>query len=599
MCKIDYLGTGVCASGLERRYVSFYPEGRLDLYAALVEGRVPVTPAVLEIADSCDECGICEMQCYFVTGLRPGSVLCRLKQFVAEFRASGGAVQPNPEDEVLRELRAIVGEPWASNDPAIRLTYGQDPNPVPPKIPGYVVLPGSAEEVARLLSFLNGRGIPWAARGNGTNILGFALSEGVVIDLNRMQEMVFNEANWSVRIGPGVSAFELQRAAKERGFRVNVAEPAALVISAIMCSGILSLFGTSYGSCADSLIDAQFIDPTGQPFSMNQKQGPNLFAFDPRDQQSPGICVGAEVKLHPVLEDEEGVLVPFTTFAEGIEFARECARRRIGIAVGVLGLEYVASFMAPTQELARDFKEILGKRLGMECLVLVLGDCFAIGSVRIMGYPLIDQRLFRILNLGLANLGSAPWLDLLTEMQQEEPFAYLKAEGFTDLAETALGSSPKELSRSVEPDLQHRHEQLYGRPELTDLVWLNTFRITSSRIGREKHFSPVLLYLPLEPALIGEFCADLQRIGREAGIKNEIGFITPVDGGKRCILEFDYYADQCDTEEITRLKRALQQAGALIEEYSERTGTLRWIRYLLYQGFCRQENMLYGPVPKG
>ena len=41
MCKIDFLGSGVCASGLEKHYVSFYPEGRMDLYAALAENDDP------------------------------------------------------------------------------------------------------------------------------------------------------------------------------------------------------------------------------------------------------------------------------------------------------------------------------------------------------------------------------------------------------------------------------------------------------------------------------------------------------------------------------------------------------------------------------
>ena len=37
MCKIDFLGNGVCPSGLEKHYVSYYPQGRMDLYAALAE----------------------------------------------------------------------------------------------------------------------------------------------------------------------------------------------------------------------------------------------------------------------------------------------------------------------------------------------------------------------------------------------------------------------------------------------------------------------------------------------------------------------------------------------------------------------------------
>ena len=35
MCKIDFLGTGLCPSGARKHYVSYYPQGRMDIYNAL------------------------------------------------------------------------------------------------------------------------------------------------------------------------------------------------------------------------------------------------------------------------------------------------------------------------------------------------------------------------------------------------------------------------------------------------------------------------------------------------------------------------------------------------------------------------------------
>lgn len=600
MCKVDFLGTGVCASGPERGFVAFYPQGRMDLYAALREGRAPVTTGALAVAESCDLCGKCDYQCYFVTGMRPTRVMRALKEHVAAYVEAGGDVEPEAKDALLDRIREIVGEPWATNDPAIAVTYSHDPSPIAvPRIPAYVVLPGSAHEVAALLRLFKEEEVSWTARGNGSNILGFELGEGAIIDLNRMRELSFDEKNWSVRIGPGVSAFELQRAAVDRGYRVHVAEPAALVLASIMCSGILSLFATSYGTSAEGVLDACFVAPDGSSFSMNQKEGPNLFAFAPAPQTTPGICVSADLKLHPMTDDEEGALIPCSTLAEGLEISRELAQRRIGFAVGVLGIEYVASFMSPTQELAGQVKSVLGDSLGMACLVLVLGDSYAMGSLKQMGHPLIDQRLFRALNLGLPDLASAPWLDLLPQLSQDEPFGYLKAEGFAELAETALAPTPERLAQTVDPELREFYERLYARPELTDLVWLNMFRLTSSRIGREKHFFPILLYLPLEAELIGELCARFEAIAQPRGIKHEVGFVTPIDSGKRCIFEYDYYVDQCDAEEIARVREAVAEVAAVIDEVGARTGTLRWMRYVLYQGFCRMENLLYTEVPRG
>ena len=82
MCKIDYLGTGLCPPGRRHHFVSYYPQGRMDLYAALSDGLVPVTEGLVHIADTCTLCGICDLQCHFVTGLRPFPVMRALKDRV-------------------------------------------------------------------------------------------------------------------------------------------------------------------------------------------------------------------------------------------------------------------------------------------------------------------------------------------------------------------------------------------------------------------------------------------------------------------------------------------------------------------------------------
>ena len=92
MCKIDFLGSGVCASGLEKHYVSFYPEGRMDLYAALAENAIPITEKCVEIADSCNLCGQCDYQCYFVNEMRPSKVMRALKDHVGAHVKNGGKI---------------------------------------------------------------------------------------------------------------------------------------------------------------------------------------------------------------------------------------------------------------------------------------------------------------------------------------------------------------------------------------------------------------------------------------------------------------------------------------------------------------------------
>ena len=594
MCKIDFLGSGVCTPGQERHYVSYFPEGRMSLYAALVEGRIPVTEKALEIAESCTLCDKCDYQCYFVTELRPSRVMEALKKYIADYLQKGGVVEKAGEDPVLREIRGIVGNEWASNDKAIAVTYSHDPFPLSgPKMPAYVVLPGTREEVAALLRLLGERNIPWAVRGNGSQNAGLVLSEGAVIDLHRMQDIVFDEKNWAVRVGPGVPAFDLQREAFKRGYRVNVAEPAAMVCANVICSGIFSTFMPAYGTAADNFIDAEVVDAGGSTYRLSEKGAPNLFAFKQADQPSPGICTAVSVKLHPMTDDETGLLVPFDTLEKAIDFSRECAIRRIGLAIGVLASEYISTFLAPTMHAASEVKDVFENKLGMPYLVLVIGDKYAAQSVAAMGHPAIDQRLFRALALGLRSLRSARWLDVLSEFSTGEPYAYLKVKGFADVAEAALAPSPAGHVESMDPDLRPFYERVYARREMTDLVWLNMFRILSSRMGREKQFFVNIIYMPLESALIGEISEKFGSIAGRHGLKNALGFITPIDGGKRCLLEYDYFFDQTDQDEISRVRQAAMEAGGVVMDYAARLGTIRWIRHVVNQGFSRKENLLY------
>ncbi len=596
MCKIDFLGSGVCLSGLEKHYASFYPVGRMDLYAAIAEDTIPVTEKCVEIAESCNLCGKCDYQCYYVNEMRPSKVMKALKDHIGAYLKSGGEIFQSEDDTILTEIKGIVGDYWATGDPAVRIAYHHDLCPhVTFKMPEYVVMPNSNEEISSIIKLLNKNNIPYVVRGNGASSHGLVFSEGVILDLGRMKTIDFNEKNWSVKVGPGIASFDLQQEAKKRGYRVHSAEPAALVCANIMTSGLLSLFSTTYGISADNYIDAEFIARDGSFFNLNDITSPNLFSYNNSnsEQEAFAICVSVSMKLHPVTDDEGGILVPFQTLESAIDFARDCAIRHIGLAIGILGSEFISSFIAPTKKLATEAKNVFVDKLAMPYLVLFIGDQYALRSVREMGFPAIDQKLFKTLFQGLSALNSAEWLSLLKELSDDEPFSYLKLVQFPELAETALAPSPAQLAKNIDPDLRHFFEKLYSRPEMNDLVWLNTFRIQSSRCCREKPFVALVLYLPIDKALIAEIQDGLRDIAQKHHLKNEFGFITPFDNGKRCVWEYDYYFDHNNPAEVSRIQQATYEAGNLLDEYSVKTGTIRQVRYNVNQGCCRKENLLY------
>jgi hypothetical protein len=596
MCKIDYLGTGLCASGKDNHYVSYFPQGRMDIYDALAKGLIPITRGLKEIVDSCDLCGICDKQCHFVTGMRPVQVMKALKQHVRDWIDQGKAVLQVESDPDLDALRGIVGQKWAANDPAILVTYANDPFPLAEMLmPRYVALPGTTEEVAALVRFSNARNIPYVVRGNGGSVFGFVFSEGLVMDMHRMKGIEIDAENWTALVEPGVTSFELQQEAVKYGFRVNTAEPAATVCGNIICTGLFSTWSNVYGMNADTFVDMEFVGPNGNIFQLNEPTAPNAFCFENKLTPSPGICTRAHVRLHPTTEDEEGLIVPFSNFEEAATFAREMSKRRIGLAIGVLGGHYLSTFMSPSADLAAEIRSCLTDAIGLRYAVLLIGDRFAREAVMSMHESVIDSELFRMFMLGLPRLADDEWINLVSGMDGDQPpYEILLRKEMRPVLDAVLRPSPEIAAGKVDEDLRKFYRNLYARPEMTDMVWLNMFRILSARMSRHKHMFAFLIYVPMDRVdVIEQLCSELGRIADTHGIDHDFGFLTPLDMGKRGILEYDYYIDHQDALEKEKIGKAMVEFEPYLDNLSAETKGVKWLKYIFSQGCARKEAFLY------
>jgi len=597
MCKIDFLKTGLCPSGPKKHYVSYYPQGRMDICNALAHDLLPLTQGLVDIADTCTLCGICDKQCHFVTGMRPTTAMKALKDHVETLLKEGKKIEIVKEDAVLKRLRDIVGGEWATNDPAILAAYSNDPFPLKDmQMPGYVVLPSSTDEVVKIVNLANEFGLPYVVRGNGGSVFGIVFSDGMVIDMNRMKSIVIDKGNCVAIVEPGATSFDVQREVYKHGFRVNVAEPAATLCGNIICTGIFSTWSNAYGVAADNLVNAEFVDDRGNIFHLADESAPNLFAF--RDQimpPPPAICTKAYVRMYPTTEDEEGLLVPFAHFDDAVSFARELSKRRIGLALAVLGDHYLSTFMSPTAHLADKVKTCLTSALGIGAVVLIVGDQYAREAVQKMAPTIIDNKLFRMLMLGLPNLVEDKWTNMLCDFEGDRyPYEILCKEEMYPLIEAALSPSPETLASVVDDDLRDFYTQLYARPEMTDLVWLNMFRIVSSRMARHKHVVAFILYVPLEQIeRINEINTMFKEVGDRHGIDNAYGFLTPMDFGKRAVLEYDYYIDQTDKSDAERIGKAMAELGPMLEKLRADIKGIETMQYILSQGCARKEHFLY------
>jgi hypothetical protein len=295
-------------------------------------------------------------------------------------------------------------------------------------------------------------------------------------------------------------------------------------------------------------------------------------------------------------DDEEGVLVPFSSFEEALGLAEELNKRQIGFGIGILGTQYTSAFIAPTKALARQLKEVFPEKLEINYLVLVLGDRYAIESVRKMtGNRVIDQGLFRTLLLGSPRLAEDRLSSLFEDFQSDKPnYDILCRPEARPVIEAALDPSPKTLAEAVPEDMKEFYAGLYERPEMSNLVWLNMFRILSSRMGRDRAFVACIVYAPLDKKdLINSMLTTFKEVADKNGVKNSYGFVMPLDLGKRALLEYDYYFDPSVSVEVDNIRKALSEVAGYIMETSARVPGVAWIRHLVFQGFCRMEQFLY------
>jgi hypothetical protein len=523
-------------------------------------------------------------------------VMKALKDYVEGFLQQSREIKKVERDSVLDRLKGIVGEEWATNDPAILVAYANDPFPLTDlQMPRYVVLPRVSEEIIKIVELCRELGIPYVVRGNGGSVYGAVFTEGIVMDTNRMKDIEIDRENWTVTVGAGVTSFDLQQEAHRHGFRVNVAEPAATVCGNLVCTGIFSTWSSAYGIGADNLINAEFVDREGNIFHLNEKTAPNVYAFQKGVIPAPGICTQAVIPMYPDTGDEEGVFIPFAAFDQAVSFARNLSVRRIGTAIGVLGNHYVSTFMSPSADLANKARKTLEETLGIRYTVFVIGDRYARGAIKGMTPVVIDEKTLRMLILGLPRLFEKEWSDLVENFEcTQYPYEILCREELHPILEAVLRPSPETITSLVDEDLRDFYVRLYSRPEMTSMVWLNSFRIVSSRMGRHKHVLAFLAYVPLDQMeLIKRIISKWEKVADANGLENHFGFLTPMDFGKRGVLEYDYYLDHTKESDRSSAKKAMTEIEPFLDELSRESRGVMSMKYIFCQGCSRKENYLY------
>ena len=240
--------------------------------------------------------------------------------------------------------------------------YRGNRSPFPEIDPGVVVMPGNADEIAKVLQLANNHLNPVIVRGNGFSMTGFvngAAHRAIVLDTRRLDRVLeVDEENMTVTAEAGVIMSELEAHVAARGFEVQtVGVPPQFVTLGGVLSGVVGgglPRDTSIGTTGRQLVGLKVVLPDGSLVSTNAGggnvnrtassiaggDGPFITGLFIGDGGSLGVKVEATLQITPpashgasaqwLLEDFDAVWRALRQLAE----IREVPYTGIGVAEG-------------------------------------------------------------------------------------------------------------------------------------------------------------------------------------------------------------------------------------------------------------------------
>ncbi len=212
-------------------------------------------------------------------------------------------------DNLVENLRAIVGRDAVLSEPSELIVYECDGLPQHKYRPRAVVFPDSTEQTAEVMRALAKAVVPFTPRGAGTGLSGgaLALNRGVVIELARMRKVLsIDEGNRTAVVQTGVVNAHVSKAVAHLGLHY-VPDPSSqgsCTIGGNIAENAGGIHCLKYGTTTDHVLGTRVVLAGGEIVDFRSSEvgasGYDLLGVFVGSEGTFGIATEATLRLVPV-----------------------------------------------------------------------------------------------------------------------------------------------------------------------------------------------------------------------------------------------------------------------------------------------------------
>ena len=167
--------------------------------------------------------------------------------------------------------------------------------------PALIATCAGADDVAKVVSFASGQGLPLAIRGGGHNGAGLGTcDDGIVLDLSGLKEIEVDPGARTARVGGGCTWGEVDAATNEHGLAVPSGIISTTGVGGLTLGGGLGHLTRKHGLTIDNLLEAEVVLASGEKVRAAADEHPDLFWALRGGGGNFGVVTSFVFRLHEV-----------------------------------------------------------------------------------------------------------------------------------------------------------------------------------------------------------------------------------------------------------------------------------------------------------